>query len=308
MIETNFTFKSKDGLEIFTYKWMPEEGVQPRAVIQIAHGMGETARRYKEVGERLTNAGYIVYADDHRGHGQTAKEIDKLGEMGDDSFNLMVDDMYQLTQIIKKENSELPVFLLGHSMGSFLTQRYICLHGKELRGVILSGSNGSQGIIANIGSFIANREVKKIGRNSKSAKMAEMTFGGFNKGFAPCRTDFDWLTRDEKEVDKYIEDPSCGFGYTAGFYCDLLQGLKLIARKEEINKVPKELPIFIFSGDKDPVGGMGKGVLKLINAYKKAGIKSVEYKLYKDGRHEMFNEINRDEVIENLILWLETHI
>ncbi|MCY6355562.1 alpha/beta hydrolase [Clostridium sp. ZS2-4] len=308
MIKETFSFKDKDGLEIFVYKWSPEKNKKAKAVLQIAHGMAETAARYENLAEQLTKEGYIIYANDHRGHGKTAKEVDKLGELGENGFEVMVDNMHQLTEIIEKENSKLPIFLLGHSMGSFLTQRYICLYGKELEGAILSGTNGSIGIMADIGRIIAKREIKRIGRSEKSERMDKLSFGGYNKAFKPNRTKFDWLSRDEKEVDKYIEDPFCGTVFTAGFFYDLLGGLKLIANKNEISRVPKTLPIYIFSGDKDPVGKNGRGVLRLVKAYKKVGIKDLTYKLYTEGRHEMLNEMNRDEVIKDLLLWLEDHL
>lgn len=308
MIKETFSFKAEDGLEIFVYKWSPENNKKAKAVLQISHGMAETAARYEKLGEELTKEGYIIYANDHRGHGKTAKEVDKLGDLGENGFEAMVDNMHQLTEIIQKENPKLPIFLLGHSMGSFLTQRYICLYGKELMGAILSGTNGSVGIMADIGRIIAKREIKMIGRSGKSERLDKLSFGGYNRAFKPNRTKIDWLSRDEKEVDKYMEDPFCGTIFTAGFFYDLLGGLKLIANKNEISKVPKDLSIYIFSGDKDPVGKNGRGVLRLVKAYKKAGIKDLTYKLYKEGRHEMLNELNRDEVIRDLLLWFEDHL
>lgn len=308
MIKDTFSFKDEDGLEIFVYKWSPENNKKAKAVIQIAHGMAETAARYEKLGEELTKEGYIIYANDHRGHGKTAREVDKLGDLGENGFLAMADNMYQLTEIIKKENPKLPIFLLGHSMGSFLTQRYICLYGKELKGAILSGTNGNIGVMADVGRIIAKREIKRIGRSGRSERLDRLSFGGYNRAFKPNRTKFDWLSRDEKEVDKYIENPFCGTIFTAGFFYDLLGGLKLIANKNEISKIPKDLPIYMFSGDKDPVGKNGRGVLRLIKAYKKLGIKDLTYKLYTEGRHEMLNELNRDEVIKDLLLWLEDHL
>jgi alpha-beta hydrolase superfamily lysophospholipase len=308
MKSESFTFKDKGGLEIFVYKWLPGEDVQVKGVVQIAHGMAETAARYEGLASVLTNNGFIVYANDHRGHGKTAGEISKLGDLGEDGFNSMVENMKELNDMIKKENLALPVFLLGHSMGSFLTQRYICLYGSELKGAVLSGSCGKQGIIIDIGRLIAKREIKKVGRRSKSIKLNKLSFGSYNNYFKPTRTDFDWLSRDNKEVDKYMDDPFCGTVFTAGFFYDFLGGLKIIASQKEINNVPKELPIYIFSGDKDPVGKNGKGVLKLIKTYKEHGIADLTHKLYKDGRHEMLNEINKEEVTFDVLKWLNAHI
>lgn len=307
MIVENFTFKGKGDLEIFVYKWLPDANVQVKGVVQVAHGMAETAARYEGFAMNLTKDGFIVYANDHRGHGKTAVEVSKLGDLGEDGFNSMVEDMHELNKRIKVENKNLPIFIFGHSMGSFLTQRYICLYGSELKGAIVSGSCGKQGIIIDIARLIAKGEVKKIGRSGKSNKLYNLIFGSYNNSFKPYRTDLDWISSDNKEVDKYIDDPFCGAAFTAGFYCDFFGGLKNIADDREINNVPKDLPIYIFSGDKDPVGKNGKGVLKLVKSYKEHGIKDLTYKLYKDGRHEMLNETNKEEVTLDVIKWLNAH-
>ncbi|MGH4118468.1 lysophospholipase [Clostridium sp.] len=304
----NFTFVDESDLTIFVYKWLPDENVKVKGIIQIAHGMAETAVRYQGFANALTNEGFIVYANDHRGHGKTAGAIEKLGDLGEDGFNSMVENMHGLNKIIKEENSNLPVLLFGHSMGSFLTQRYICLYGSELRGAILSGSCGKQGIIIDIARLIAKGEIRKIGRSGKSNKLDKLSFGSYNNSFKPNRTAFDWLSRDNKEVDKYIADPFCGTVFTAGFFYDFLGGIKSIADNTQINRVPKDLPIYILSGDKDPVGKNGKGVLKLYNTYKEHGIVDLTYKLYKDGRHESLNEINKEEVILDIIKWLNLHV
>ena len=303
----NFMFKDKGDLEIFVYKWLPDENVQVKGVVQIAHGMAETAARYEGFARALTNDGFIVYANDHRGHGKTAGEVSKLGDLGEDGFNSMVENMHELNERIKVENHDLPIFLFGHSMGSFLTQRYICLYGSELKGAIISGSCGKQGITIDIARLIAKGEIKKIGRAGKSNKLDKLSFGSYNNSFKPNRTAFDWLSRDNNEVDKYIDDPFCGTVFTAGFFYDFLGGLKSIADHKEIKNVPKDLPIYIFSGAKDPVGKNGKGVLKLVKTYKEHGMVDLTYKLYKDGRHEMLNEINKEEVIEDVIKWLNAH-
>jgi len=303
----NFKIKDKGGLEIFVYKWLPDESVKVRGVVQIAHGMAETAARYEGFAMALTDGGFIVYANDHRGHGKTAGQISKLGDLGEDGFNSMVENMHELNEKIKVENHDLPIFLFGHSMGSFLTQRYICLYGSELKGAIISGSCGKQGISIDIGRFIARGEIKKIGRAGKSIKLAKLSFGSYNNSFKPNRTDFDWLSSDNNEVDKYVDDPFCGTVFTAGFFYDFLGGLKSIADPREIKNVPRNLPIYIFSGDKDPVGKDGKGVLKLVKTYKEHGMVDLTYKLYKDGRHEMLNETNKEEVIEDVIKWLNAH-
>ncbi len=309
MVEETLKLEVSDGHKIFVYNWRPDGDNRVKGIVQIAHGMAETAYRYNRFAKRLVEQGYIVYANDHRGHGKTAASLDEVGYIGPDGFNRMVEDMKELTQFIQnKENSDLPLFLFGHSMGSFLSQRYISLYGNSIQGVILSGTSGSQGPILNIGIGIAKREIAKNGPKARSPRLNDLSFGSYNKKFEPSRTEFDWLTRDEKEVDKYMEDPYCGGIFTTSFYYDFFKGLKENFKKSNLENIPKNLPIYIFAGDKDPVGNMGKGVLKLVKTYQRLGIKDLEYKLYKDGRHEMLNEINRDEVMEDVINWLDKHI
>ena len=305
---TNFTFKGEEGLDIYTYKWEDENIKKPKAVIQIAHGMAETAQRYETFAKVLTKNGYIVYINDHRGHGKTAKIIENVGHLAEkEGFRCLVEDMYTLTNIIKKENEDLPIYLFGHSMGSFASQRYIMDYSNNLSGLILCGSNGKQGIILNLAHLIINREIKKYGRRSKSNKINNLIFGGEiirrNE-----KTKFDWLSRDKEQVEKYINDPFCGVVCSCGFFYDLVQGLKEIEDKENLKNVPLDIPIYIISGDKDPIGKNGKGVLRLRDRYIKLGVKDVTCKLYKDGRHELLNEINREEVFEDIICWLNNKI
>ena len=305
----NFTFKSEEGTEIYVYNWVPDSEVKVKGVVQIAHGMAETAARYERFAEFMTKNGYIIYINDHRGHGKTAGSLEKVGYLADeDGFDWMAKDLHQLSGVIKKEHPELPLFLYGHSMGSYVAQRYIMLFGNELKGALLSGSNGKQGLILTLGTVVAKQEIKKHGRKVKSDKLNQMSFGGFNKAFAPNRTDFDWLSRDNAEVDKYVNDPYCGFVCTTGFFSDLLLGLKTIEKKENVALVPKTLPIFIFSGALDPCGKNGKGVTKLFNTYKKQGISDVTLKLYPEARHELLNETNRDEVMKDFLTWVYSHI
>jgi alpha-beta hydrolase superfamily lysophospholipase len=301
-----FTFKASDGADIFVYRWLPSSRTNTRAAVQISHGMAEHAARYGRFAKQLVAAGYAVYANDHRGHGATAGSLEKVGYLADDrGWEKAVDDMRALTALIKKENPRVPVFLFGHSMGSFLARHYAMLHGGEIKGLILSGTGGDPGLLGKIGLIIAKREAARKGAAARSPFLDNLSFGAFNKKFKPNRTKFDWLSRDNAEVDKYIADPYCGEVFTAGFFCDMLGGIAFINRKQNIAKIPAGLPVYLFSGSLDPVGANTKGVLQVYNALVRAGIKDVTYKFYQDGRHEMLNETNRDEVIEDVIAWLK---
>ncbi len=309
MLFNSYSFKADDGFDIFVYHWNPDNEVKVKGLVQIAHGMAETAARYERFAEVLTRNGYAVYANDHRGHGKTAGSLENVGYLAvKDGLELLVNDMHQLSTMILNEYPTLPLFLFGHSMGSFAAQRYIMLYGDGLKGVILSGSNGSQPLLHKIGFFISKCEVKKRGRKTKSHKMNRLSFGSYNKAFKPNRTEFDWLSRDNEEVDKYISDPYCGNVFTAGFFYDFMKFFKIIDEEKNMELLPTNLPIYLFSGDKDPVGNYGKGVTKLFYAYKKYGIKDITMKLYSGGRHESLNEINRDEVMTNVVKWLDQKV
>jgi alpha-beta hydrolase superfamily lysophospholipase len=304
----SFTFNDDEGVKIFAYKWIPDEAVRIKAVVQIAHGMGEMASRYERLALALTNQGYAVYAHDHKGHGKTAASLDNLGYIGKAGFHGMLRDMKQLTDIIKSENINSPLFLLGHSMGSFLAQGYIQQYGDVLQGVILSGTNGNPGFTINAGILLAKGIAKLYGERHRSKALNVLVFGSYNNEFKPLRTPFDWLSRDEEEVNKYIIDPYCGTLFTASFFRDFFLFLKEIHQPNRLTRIPKQLPIYLFSGERDPVGKKGEGVKNLVKVYNELQINEVSYRLYIGGRHEMFNEINRDEATNDLLAWLDSII
>jgi len=304
----NFRLGTQDGTEVFVYRWFPEDGAGLKAVVQISHGMAEHAGRYGDFAAALVEAGYAVYANDHRGHGKAAGSLEKVGYLADDNgWNLLVDDMHRLTCSIKERHPDVPVFLLGHSMGSILSRNYIFLHAKDVSGVILSGTGGDPGLLGKIGLLIAKWEIRRKGKRAQSPLLAKLSFGNFNNAFKPNRTDFDWLSRDNAQVDRYVEDPFCGGVFTAGFFYDLLTGLAGANKSDNIKGIPPDLPIYLLSGEKDPVGKDKKGVLQVYNAYKNAGLEDVKCQFYKDGRHEMLNETNREEVYKDIIDWLDAH-
>lgn len=304
-----FSSPSGDGVRLFTYLWEPvlAAGSRPAGVVQIAHGMVERASRYERFAERLTAQGYVVAANDHRGHGRTAGSPEHVGHLADaDGFERMVGDCRRLTEILRERFPGLPVYLFGHSMGSFVSQRYIQRYGRDLRGVILCGSAGKS-LLVGIGRRMAARELRKNGPLARSAKMDRLAFGAYNRSFRPNRTPFDWLSRDDAEVDRYIADPYCGVICTCKFYDDLLSGLAGLFRPSDLQAVPRDLPIYLIAGDMDPVGARGKGVQKLYRMYERLGVRDVQIQLYPGARHEILNETNRDEVMSDVLDWLRAH-
>lgn len=304
MRTNTFHFIDEEQVRIHVYHWMPEDTVEVRGVVQIAHGMTETAIRYERFAEELTAAGYIVYANDHRGHGNTAATEQDLGYIGEDGFTWMVRNMVQLTKMIREQNGDTPLFLFAHSMGSFLAQQYITEYASLIDGVILCGSNGPRGpeLLAGVG--VSKLIASMKGSRHRSAFIDKMAFGSFNRKFKPARTQVDWLSRDMKEVDKYVADPYCGFLSTVGFYRDFFKLLRNIHRPEVMNRIPKQLPVLLIAGDDDPVGNYGKGVRKLADLYGQLGLEQVECKLYAGARHELLNETNRDEITTDCLTWL----
>jgi alpha-beta hydrolase superfamily lysophospholipase len=301
MQASTLTLDAPDGVSLFVYRWLPEQS--PKAVVQIAHGWAEHAARYGRVAEALCREGYAVYADDHRGHGRTAMTPADLGFFAEsDGWNKCVHDLWQLNQRIRTDHFGTPIVILGHSLGSFMVQQFICDHGDAVIAAVLSGSNGRPPATAPLGLLVAHLERLRVGAHGKSPLLQRLFFGAFNKPFNPARTPFDWLSRDPAEVDMYIADPLCGFDSQVQVFIDILQGLPPLSKSSRQACIPKTLPIYIFRGSADPVGG---NIDQLLTAYRAAGLQNVTYKLYPDGRHETLNEINRDEVTRDLIAWLD---
>ncbi|MBN1251387.1 MAG: lysophospholipase [Bacteroidales bacterium] len=307
MKTSEFKITTSENIEIHVFEWLPETEI--KAVLQISHGMAEHAERYANLAEFLTNNGFAVYANDHRGHGKTAGTVENLGFFAENNgWDLVMQDMHKLTQEIAKRNSEKPIFLFGHSMGSFLSRYYITQYAVDIKGVIISGTGGHPGLLGQVGLFLTKMLILFNGKRSPSPLMTKLSFGEFNKPFKPNRTEFDWLSRDKAQVDKYIADPFCGTIFSLGFFKDMLSGLLYVSAQESINKIDKNLPIYLFSGANDPVGVNGKGVNEVYNKFKNAGINDVSIKLYENARHEMLNETNKDEVYTDILNWMNKHI
>lgn len=274
-----------------------------KGIIQIIHGMGEHRIRYYDFCSFLAKNGYVVVIYDQRGHRETCGTIENQGYMSDvDNFNALVIDANLVTNEVKKLYPNKKYILMGHSMGSFVSQRYIQIYPNDADALILLGTNYTKAFLFKIGAIIAKLIVKKQGRKAISKTLINMSFGSFNKAFKPNRTKYDWLSVNEENIDKYIVDPYCGADFSASYFMDLTVGFSTIAKNHD--KINKDLPIYLFSGDKDPVGNNGKGVTKLYNKYNKIGIKDVQIKLYANGRHEMLNETNKKEVYNNVLSWI----
>jgi len=293
---------ASDHSRLFVNAWAPDG--QARAVVMLSHGMAEHGGRYERLAEALTQAGFALYAHDQRGHGRTASE-GLLGHYGDrDGWSKVVGDLATLNASIAQKHPEVPVFLLGHSMGSYVAQAYLMHHSASLQGAILSGSNFQPVSLYRSARLVARFERWRQGATGRSALIEFLSFGSFNKRFKPVRTPFDWLSRDPQEVDRYISDPLCGFRCTNQFWLDMLGGLQQISKRSNLAQIDKSLPILIMGGECDPVSD-GKRLKDLADALTGTDHHAVALKIYPQARHEILNETNRQAVTHDLLAWLE---
>ncbi len=295
------SFVSSAGQELTYRVWKPEG--KPKAVMQIIHGMAEHIDRYDGVAEALAGAGYAVVGHNQMGHGLETPLKGYFGHKN--GWQTLMDDVQILRERTEKLYPGIPYFLMGHSMGSFIARTYITEHGEGLAGCVLSGTGYYSKNTARSGIQMARMEVGRGLEKKESPLIDRVGFQSANKPFAPNRTKFDWLSRDEKEVDKYVADPWCGFLFTAGGYLAFFHGLEQMEDQKALTKIPPELPLLMISGECDPIGQMGKGVRKVARELLRAGQRDLSVRLYEEARHELFHELNREEVFRDLTAWLD---
>jgi alpha-beta hydrolase superfamily lysophospholipase len=300
-----FDYMAGDGQKLRIFCW--QSGGSPSAVVLIVHGMAEHAERYNDFADFLVAHGITVYAGDLRGHGKTAGSVEETGYFaGQQGWMRVTQDIYEISKAIKMKLPGKPLFLIGHSMGSFIARTCIALHGDEFQGCVLSGTASHPAVLLSAAALIARLQKWFMGPRHRSQLLDKLSFGAYNKRISNPKTKFDWLSRDEKVVDRYIADPFCGFVCTAGFFSDLFMGLKFINHKKSFAKTPAGLPLFLIAGSEDPVGNYNKGVKKVVGRYKAAGMTDITVKFYEGGRHEMLNEIGKEVVYRDLLHWIES--
>ncbi|MGC4018743.1 MAG: alpha/beta fold hydrolase [Muricomes sp.] len=308
-MKDEFYFPSKDGnTEIHTIEWKPEGEV--KAVLQISHGMVEYVNRYDEFAEFLCRQGYYVVGNDHLGHGKSIQSKKEYGYFNEKYGNACIlGDMHTLRQRSAKKYPNVPYFMLGHSMGSALVRQYIQMYGNGLSGVILMGvvSDKRRALLRLVKRMCRIMAVFR-GWHYRSKLIEKLAIGGYNKGYKPARTRADWVTSDTKILDAYVSDPLCSFGFTVNAYYHMFSGMLKMQKKESVYMIPKGLPVLIAAGADDPVGNFGKGVRKVYEKYKTAGIQDINLRLYSGARHELLNEVDRKQVYEDLYEWLESKI
>lgn len=308
MAKTEFYYPSSDGINnIHALKWTPEG--EPKAVVQIVHGMTEFVGRYSEFASFLAEHGFLVVGEDHLGHGGTVANDDDWGYFGKDGNAHVIKDIHKLRVMTQVENPDIPYFIMGHSMGSFLTRQYITeLNGayvKDLAGAIIMGTGYQAPGMLLAAKALAKSVCLTKGERAHSKLIEIAAFGKYLSRIEDCQTANDWLTRDRQIIDWYRNEDWTNFHFTANGYYNMFKGIGKAHDTKRMKCLPEGFPMLIISGAEDPVGDWGEGVRKVWEMYDKNTKCTLDLKLYDDDRHEILNELNKEEVYEDLLTWLE---
>lgn len=308
-----FSQKMADGTEIFVNRWIPEEEANIKAVVIFSHGMLEHALRYDRIGSDFANSGYVFSAHDHRGHGKTAYNAEAngtgiFGKLADkNGFEKVTSDLAEIIDEAKKDFPGKKIILFAHSFGSFIAQNYIEQHGNEISACILCGTSGPVPKTG-FGNFLMKAECLIHGKNYKSKFCQNLAFGSYNKRFKNEKDSISWISKSEANRMMYRNDSWCGGTATVSFFKDLTDGLLKIHKAKNIKKIPSELPVLAIYGSDDPVGNYGKSIEKLLEIYRKNGLKNVSSKIYNGDRHEILNEDDSEQVVKDVFNWIEKNV
>ena len=304
----DFYFNSSTGKnKIHARMCVPD--AEPRAIVQIIHGIAEYIDRYDEFMSFLADNGIIAVGTDHLGHGKSIESEEQTGFFAyDNGWDYVVRDEEGRRLAMHENYPELPIIVFGHSMGSFMARTLLIRYPDAFNAAIISGTGNQGAALVNGGLFMGNLVTGLKGAHHYSKFLNNLAFGSYNKIYDNPKTEYDWLSRDEANVQKYIDDPLCGFIPSCSLFRDMMTGVKFITNKKNLTAMNKDMPVYFMSGDMDPVGECGKGVQKAYNNFLEAGMKDVSIKLYPGGRHEMLNEINKDEVYTDILAWLDSKI
>lgn len=307
-------FKDYDGKNIYTKVWYPAKKDNVKGIIQVAHGLGETSEYYEEFADFFRKNGYVIYLNEALGHGRTAGDINDsnykyaAGNAGIDGLNHITLDLKILTDYIKNIYPNKKIFLIGHSLGSVVSQIYAYKYGNGINGIICTG------VISDLSEErfvyllqLAKSEIKKRGRLKPSVEVFNALFQHLNDKFKPARTEFDWITSDEKMLKESLESPYANVPFNVGFYLDFVNALKDRNEKNNIEKIPKDLPIFLLSGSGDPLSNNGSGIKELFKIYKEQRLKDISFNIYEGKRHSILREVNRNIVFKDILNWINIH-
>ena len=310
MIKEEFYFDSRDGKsKLHAVRYMPDSDTDIRCVVQIVHGMAEYIERYEEFAEFLTERGCVVTGEDHMGHGKSGGKSGKYGYFCEqDPATVLVRDVHRLKKTTQALYPEVPYIIMGHSMGSFITRNYMFRYGTGISAAVIMGTGMQSPALLKVSKAAAGVQKLFCGPKHVSGLIDKLAFGSYNKRIQNLATSFDWLSRDAERVDKYISDPLCGFVFTVNGFSTLFELISRLNKQENLERIPSALPVLMVSGDADPVGDYGRGVQKAYESLQNAGLENITLKLYEGGRHELLNETNRDEVMQDVFRWIEETI
>lgn len=310
MVKEEFYFDSRDGeTKLHAVRYRPEEEESARCVLQIVHGMAEYVERYEEFAAFLVERGFVVTGEDHLGHGKSVGENGQTGYFCEqDPATVLVRDVHRLKKLTEERYPNVPYVILGHSMGSFITRNYLCRYGTGISGAVIMGTGMQSAGILRMAKAVAGAQKRFYGSRHVSGLLDKMAFAAYGRGVSNPRTSWDWLSRDSERVDRYIEDPMCGFTFTVNGFGALFELVSRLHDPQNLNAIPATLPIFMVSGDADPVGGYGAGFRKAYDSLVGAGLVNIKTKLYKGARHELLNETNRGQVMEDICGWVENTV
>jgi len=305
-MRTDFWYDSKGAGRIHGCRWTPEG--EPKAVVQILHGIAEFVERYDDFANFLTRHGFLVVAEDHMGHGQSINGEGIRGYFHGGWFTAIEDSM-QLMQDVKTDYSDLPYILFGHSMGSFMARTILCKYPDcGLTAAVICGTGWQPAFALPALIRVVEAVCKKSGETDPNEKLQNLVFGSYNRKVEHPRTPFDWLSRDSKIVDAYIAHPLCGFTASSGLLRDMMKGIHYIEQSKNLQNMNKKLPVFFIAGGDDPVGSYGKGVQTCADAFRKNGMEDVSVRIYPLCRHEILNEWGREDIYEDVLHWIGKHL
>ena len=307
MVKEEFYYDSRDKKsKLHAVRYTPEDRGSIRCIVQIVHGMAEYIERYEEFAKFLTDRGFVVVGEDHLGHG---KSVGRKGRYGyfceQDPATVLVQDVHQLKKATAALYPDVPYVIAGHSMGSFIARNYMFRYGAGIDAVVIMGTGMQHKAVLALSKTVAAIQGRLFGPEKKGKLLDKLAFGSYNRRIANPETSFDWLSRDGERVKQYLNDPMCGFVFTINGFQGLFELISRLYRPENLERIPKELPVLLLSGDADPVGSYGRGVRKAYSSLRAAGLENIRVKLYEGGRHELLNETNRQDIMQDICRWIE---
>lgn len=310
MVKEEFYYDSRDKKSrLHAVRYTPDDRDSIRCIVQIVHGMAEYIERYEEFARFLTDRGFVVVGEDHMGHGKSVGEGGRYGYFCEqDPATVLVRDVHRLKKATAELYPGIPYVMVGHSMGSFITRNYMFRYGTGIDGAVIMGTGMQPKAVLTLSRMLAAVQAMLLGPGKKGKLLDKLAFGSYNRHIENPKTAFDWLSRDGERVEQYLNDPLCGFVFTINGFETLFELISRLYHSENLERIPKKLPVFLLSGDADPVGDYGKGVRKAYISLRGAGLEDARIKLYEGGRHELLNETNRQDVMQDICSWIEKKV